>query len=111
MDQTTLNAFGDRVVSFLSDTSVVLIIAHAVNTWPTPKNQYGQWVLGMIKFIVGQRISGTNAFNGLQSEVTAVTTAQKDALADGSMLQIVKRPSSDVSEPVAIIPLKEPPRN
>lgn len=69
-----------------------LIIAHAVNTWPTPGNKYGQWALGLAKFTVGQRLSATNAFNGLQTEVTAVTTAQKEALKNGSKMEVIKVP-------------------
>lgn len=67
-----------------------MILAHAVNTCPTPESKWLQWVLGTIKFGVGQRNSGMNAINGLQTEVTAVTTAQKAALANGSTMEVIK---------------------
>ena len=67
-------------------------MAHAVNTFPTPDNPYGQWFLGIVKFAVGQRISGANAIAGLQTEVTAVTNEQKTALAAGSTMEVVDAP-------------------
>src|SRR5436190_11561738 len=67
-----------------------LILAHAVNTWPTPHNKYGQWALGLAKFTVGQRLSAVNTINGLQSEVTPVTTEQKQALKNGSKMEVIK---------------------
>lgn len=48
------------------------IVAHAVNTFPTPSNQYGQWLLGIIKFAVGQRLSAMNAFRGNDTVTVAV---------------------------------------
>ena len=68
-------------------------VAHMVNTAPTPKNAWLQWALGGIKWLVGQRVSAMNAFNGMQSEVTAVTDAQKTALANGSTMKVVKTPA------------------
>lgn len=74
------------VIAFLAGSTFLGIIAHAVTTFPTPKNVYGQWLLGLIKYIVGQRISAQNAFKGYQTEVTAVTREQKEALNNGSTL-------------------------
>jgi len=34
------------------------LIAHAVNSFPVPVNKYGQWLLGVVQFAVGQRIQG-----------------------------------------------------
>ena len=79
------------VFNFLSGATAVGIIAHAVNTFPTPKNIYLQWVLGIIKFAVGQRQSALNVVNGMESEVTAVTSEQKEALQNGSVMTIVKQ--------------------
>ncbi len=78
------------VHGFLPDWFWVLLLAHAVNTCPTPENTWGRWALGIIKWGVGQRVSAVNAVNGLQTEVTAVTTAQKAALANGSTMEVVK---------------------
>jgi hypothetical protein len=85
---------------FASGATAWSILGNAVNTFPTPKNIYGAWLLGVLKYAVGQRVTGANAFRGLQSEVTAVTDSQKAALENGSVMQIVKRnggPSSVVA--------------
>ena len=84
---------GPQVINFISGGLAVAFVAHAVTTFPTPKNIYGQWFLGCIKWLVGQRISAQNAFNGMQTEVTAVTTAQKNALANGSTMEVGKSPN------------------
>ena len=52
-------------------------LAHVVNTFPTPQNRYGIWLLGSIQYIVGQRVAASNTFSGKQSVVTAVDTGQK----------------------------------
>ncbi len=83
------------------------IIAHAVNSFPTPANPYGQWILGVIKFAVGQRVSAANAFAGLQTEATAVTTQQKAALASGSKMEVIKTPEGILKPVDGITP---PPR-
>jgi hypothetical protein len=77
------------------------IVAHAVNSFPTPDNPYGQWLLGIIKFAVGQRVSAANAFAGYQTEATAVTNAQKAALASGSTMEVVK--TDGVLKPIDIV--------
>ena len=87
------------VHGFLPDWFWVLLLAHAVTTCPTPQNTWARWALGIIKWGVGQRISAVNAVNGLQSEVTAVTSAQKTALANGSTMEVVKTPEG-VLKPV-----------
>ena len=58
------------LVSFLAGSTVIGIIAHAVNTFPTPANKYGQWFLGTIQFIVGQRVAASNTLKG-QDTITA----------------------------------------
>lgn len=88
------------ILAIFPDWFWVLLLAHAVNTVPTPKNVWGQWILGVIKWVVGQRISAANSVNGLQSEVTAVTTAQKAALANGSTMEVVKTPEG-ILKPVS----------
>jgi hypothetical protein len=60
-------------VEFLfSGATALALVGHMVNTFPTPKNIYGQWLLGVIKFAVGQRISAMNAFQGNDTAVVAV---------------------------------------
>lgn len=95
----------DHWQDVLAGATFIGILAHAVNSFPTPTNVYGQWLLGIIKYIVGQRFSAANAIAGLQTETTAVTTAQKAQLAAGSTLEVVKtpegvlKPLSDVTGP------------
>lgn len=79
-----------HIVLFLSGATAMGIIGNAVNTFPTPKNVYGAWLLGVIKYAVGQRITGANAFKGLQSEVTAMTENQQATLNSGTVVKIVK---------------------
>lgn len=74
------------------------IIGHAVNTCPTPDSKWLQWVLGIAKFAVGQRVSAANAVNGLQTASAGVTNEQKAKLANGASLRIVET-SKDVFDP------------
>ncbi len=62
----------EHFVTFFAGSTALGIVAHAVNTAPTPKNVWGQWLLGVIKFAVGQRISAMNAFQGKDTMVVAV---------------------------------------
>lgn len=52
------------LISFLAGSTVIGILAHAVNTFPTPANKYGQWLLGTIQYIVGQRVVASNTIKG-----------------------------------------------
>lgn len=79
-------------IYFVSGGTGLAIIAHAVNTFPTPKNAYGQWFLGVIQYVVGQRSIAANTQRGFQTEAIAVTSAQKTALANGSTMQVIKVP-------------------
>jgi hypothetical protein len=58
------DGFSEHVILFLSGSTALGIIAHAVNTFPTPENKYGQWFLGLVQFIVGQRIQGNRTLEG-----------------------------------------------
>lgn len=53
----------------LTGATAVGIVAHAVNSFPTPTNKYGSWLLGVIQFAVGQRYVGQNTIQGQQSKV------------------------------------------
>jgi hypothetical protein len=56
----------------LTGATAVGLVAHAVNTFPTPTNKYGQWFIGVLQFAVGQRVSGANTLAGKDSVVTGV---------------------------------------
>ena len=53
-----------HVLIFLSGTTFIGIIAHAVNTFPMPKSEIGRWFLGVIQYTVGQRIQAYGTMNG-----------------------------------------------
>ncbi len=61
-----------QIIEFLSGATALGIVAHGVNSFPTPENKYGQWLLGLIKFAVGQRTGALNAFQGQDTVVAAV---------------------------------------
>jgi hypothetical protein len=48
------------------------IIAHAVNTFSTPINKHGSWLLGLIQYIVGQRVAAGNTFKGQDTQAIAI---------------------------------------
>jgi hypothetical protein len=62
---------------FLSGATVLGIVAHAVQSFPTPENKYAQWLLGVIQYIVGQRI---RAMNTLQGEGTVTKQVPRDTV-------------------------------
>lgn len=64
MTHAVLSNFWEHASIFLAGSTALSLVAHAVNTFPTPSNEYGQWLLGCIKFFVGQRQSAKNAFAG-----------------------------------------------
>lgn len=62
----------EHIVFFLSGSTAIGVVAHAVNTFPTPKNVYGQWFIGVIQFVVGQRVAAKNTLSGADTMITAV---------------------------------------
>lgn len=54
----------EHVQIFVTGATVLGIVAHMVQTFPTPQNKYAQWLLGSIQFIVGQRIRAINTVQG-----------------------------------------------
>lgn len=68
-----------HAIGILSGAAGFGIVAHAVNTFPTPINKYGAWLLGVVQFAVGQRVAAQNTFQGLQTMATGITTAEKAA--------------------------------
>lgn len=67
-----LNNWVEHVVIFAVGGLVMGVVAHAVNTFPTPKNQYGAWLLGTVQFAVGQRAVAKNTVQGMQTVAVAV---------------------------------------
>lgn len=61
-----------HVEMFFAGSTALGLVGHAVNSFPTPENKYGQWLLGCIKFAVGQRQSAMNAIRGNDTVVSAV---------------------------------------
>ena len=39
-------------------------VAHAVQTFPPPENKYATWALGVVQWIVGQRLRAANTIQG-----------------------------------------------
>ena len=66
-----------HVELLFSGATALALVGHAVNSFPTPQNIYGQWLLGVIKFAVGQRISAVNAING--QDTAAITVPRGTA--------------------------------
>lgn len=56
-----------HIIIFLSGSTAVGIVAHAVNTFPTPQNKYGSWLLGLVQYTVGQRVAAKNTFSGMDT--------------------------------------------
>jgi|SRR5579863_9649379 len=72
IDSSTALVTWDHVVSAFTGATALSLLAHALNTCPTPGNKWGQWALGIAKFAVGQRIGAANAFAGQDTVVAAV---------------------------------------
>jgi hypothetical protein len=85
-----LAALADPVLSWehltaaFAGATAMGLVGHAVNTFPTPVNPYGQWFLGVIKFAVGQRISAMNAFKGQDTVVASVPRGMGTGTAQAS---------------------------
>lgn len=60
-------SFATHAIYFLSGSTAISIISHAVNTFPMPKSEIGRWFLGIIQYAVGQRSLGSNTLNGHSS--------------------------------------------
>lgn len=65
------------VGEFVSGSVFLGLIAHAVNTFPTPTNRYAAWFLGVIQWFVGQRTVASNTLQGLQTDIIGVKTEKK----------------------------------
>ena len=81
--------------SFWSDAMLVFTgvggisaIGHIVNTFPTPKNVYGQWLLGSLQYIVGQRVQAQQTASG-QANVMSMA---KDAISPPAKIEVIAEP-------------------
>ena len=66
------DTFLTHVLVFLSGSTALGIVGHAVNTFPTPSSKYAAWLLGVIQFTVGQRVAAKNTLQGLDTLATGV---------------------------------------
>lgn len=64
--------WGDILAGALGSATIWAIISHAVQTFPTPANKYGQWCLGTIQYAVGQRERAVNTLAGQDTQATAI---------------------------------------
>ena len=63
-------------------------LGHIVSTFPTPKNPYGQWLLGSVQYIVGQRVQAQQTVSG-QANVNAMV---KEAISPPAKVEVVAEP-------------------
>lgn len=54
----------EHVQIFLTGSTALAFVAHIVQTFPPPQNKYGQWALGSIQWLVGQRLRAANTMQG-----------------------------------------------
>lgn len=74
------NSLGGALLVFISGSTFVGIVAHAVNTFPMPKSAIGRWFLGVIQYTVGQRLQGQSTMNGGGTLRAAADTARSEQL-------------------------------
>lgn len=67
MGDSVLSNFWEHASIFLAGSTALSLLAHAVNTFPTPSNPYGKWFLGVVQFFVGQRQAAKNTLQGSDS--------------------------------------------
>ncbi len=73
---------------FLGGSTAIGIIGHAVSTFPTPKSPLGQWFLGVIQFIVGQRLQAKQTIGG-QENVNLLAT---QAINPPAKIEVIAEP-------------------
>lgn len=64
VDAVTGQNAWEHVQIFVSGSFFLGLIAHAVQSFPTPANKYGQWALGVVQWAVGQRVRAANTIAG-----------------------------------------------
>jgi len=61
-----------HVADMLGSAAVFGVIAHAVQSFPTPSNKYGAWLLGAVQYAVGQRERAMNTLAGADTSTAAI---------------------------------------
>jgi hypothetical protein len=61
----------EHVSIFATGAAALGIVAHAVNTFPTPKSDLGKWILGTVQYIVGQRLQAVQTKQDTKSIAAA----------------------------------------
>lgn len=74
---------------FLGGSTAIGIIGHAVSTFPTPKSPMGQWFLGIIQFIVGQRLQAKQTMGGQEN----VNVLAQKAMDPPAKLEVIAEPA------------------
>lgn len=77
------NHWGDGITYMFA----LLVLTHGVNSFPTPANKYGAWLLGVIQYAVGLRYKGANTIHGDDSRTISMGKA---GTGDGSVFETVK---------------------
>jgi hypothetical protein len=60
------------LVSFCTGTVAFGVLAHAVNTFPVPDNEYARWLLGVLQYWIGQKERGGNTIKNQDTITVAV---------------------------------------
>lgn len=92
VDAVTGQNAWEHVQIFLSGATVLGIVAHAVQSFPTPENKYAQWFLGVIQYVVGQRV---RAMNTLQGEGTLTKQVPRDTVNPEAKIDAPLTPPKD----------------
>lgn len=57
--ESLTNNLQEHIEIFLAGSTALGIVSHAVNTFPTPQSAFGKWLLGLVQFVVGQRVQAS----------------------------------------------------
>ena len=64
--ETLIGATWTHIIAAISGATSVGILGHALDTFPQPTNKYAIWMLGVIRFAIGQRARAAETFNGTE---------------------------------------------
>ncbi len=99
-----LEHWGDVLTGAIGGVTIWSIVAYAVNTAPTPEGKYGQWILGIIKFAVGQKLSALNAIRGQDTLIAPVPRgAGTGSSGTSAATTKVEKTSVDVGEDTIVL--------
>ena len=88
----------EHVQLFFGGAGAISIIGHAVQSFPTPENKYGQWILGSIQYAVGQRYRANNT---VQGEGTLTKQVDRETQNPRPKIDAPQIPRKDGGEPSA----------